>query len=265
MRVAYCNDWPARILNLVYRNFCPRIIRQKMYNKLNTAGKHPLKIVFVSDLHIGPTTSTRLLETTFRKIADEKPDMLLLGGDYVFLDATAERLTLLQSLVKKVDCSCVFAVLGNHDLWADDRAVVEALRAAGVTVLVNETAAIKLCERVIEIIGLDDPHAGECSGELLSSDNKNAALRVAVCHSPEGLHHLTDIQFDIFLAGHTHGGQVASPWGPLVVPHGHLCRRYSSGFDMHKSRLVFISRGIGTVEFPLRMFAVPDFLVLEVT
>jgi len=104
--------------------------------------------------------------------------------------------------------------------------------------------------------GACDPMA---AAELLNGE----AFSMVLCHSPEGLAHLADMPFDIFLAGHTHGGQIAAPWGPIVLPPGRLCRRYPSGLRLHDSGMVFVSRGIGAVELPMRVCAPPDILLLE--
>jgi uncharacterized protein len=67
----------------------------------------------------------------------------------------------------------------------------------------------------------------------------------------------------VFLAGHTHGGHLATPFGPIVVPHGRLCREVNSGARLMEGSFVYVSRGIGGVEVPVRTFAPPDVLALD--
>jgi predicted MPP superfamily phosphohydrolase len=74
---------------------------------------------------------------------------------------------------------------------------------------------------------------------------------------------LSGLRFDLFLAGHTHGGQIAAPWGPIVLPHGRMCSQYPSGFAQLESGVVYVSRGVGTVELPMRTFAPPDVMLLD--
>lgn len=260
MEIAYCFDWPSKVYDFVSPHPEINVISQSVRLADNNF-KNPIRAVFVSDLHIGPTTSERLLTIAFSKIAAYEPDILLLGGDYVFLRATEKRMQLLGELIRSVRCPGTYAVIGNHDIWANEPVIAEALHNAGATLLVNKQVVIDCKGARIELLGLDDPHAGNCGGKYSTDDS--ADIRVVMCHSPEGLRYLDTTPFDLFLCGHTHGGQVASPWGPIIVPHGELCRRYSSGFVNHKDGLLFVSRGIGTVEFPLRFFAPPDFLVLD--
>jgi len=84
-----------------------------------------------------------------------------------------------------------------------------------------------------------------------------------LCHSPDGLRLLSGLRFDLFLCGHTHGGQIAAPWGPIVLPHGLLCRQYPSGLRGFESGTVYVSRGVGGVELQIRTFATPDIMLLE--
>jgi predicted MPP superfamily phosphohydrolase len=260
MEAAYCFDWPSKLYDFVNRHPKINSIRQTI-RLADSRFKNPFRAVFVSDLHIGPTTSEQLLTVAFSKIAECKPDLLLLGGDYVFLRATEKRMQLLGDLIRSVNSKRTCAVIGNHDIWANEPMIADALHNADVALLINQQAIIDYNGVRIEVLGLDDPHAGVCSGTIPIDDS--ADVRVVMCHSPEGLRYFDTIKFDLFLCGHTHGGQVASPWGPVIVPHGELCRRYSSGFRKHKDGLLFVSRGIGTVEFPLRLFAPPDFLVID--
>jgi uncharacterized protein len=84
-----------------------------------------------------------------------------------------------------------------------------------------------------------------------------------LCHSPDGLGLLSGLRFDLFLAGHTHGGQIAAPWGPIVLPHGRMCRQYPSGSGRFGSGAVYVSRGVGAVELPIRTYAAPEVVLLE--
>ena len=89
-----------------------------------------------------------------------------------------------------------------------------------------------------------------------------AGTTIVLMHSPDGLDAIGDRPFDLALCGHTHGGQVALPWGtPLLVPGGHLNRTYCAGrFAVGpggKSTLL-VSRGVGCSTIPVRMFATPE-------
>jgi predicted MPP superfamily phosphohydrolase len=230
---------------------------------LPQAGGESCRIAFVSDIHVGPTTPPALLDRAFDAIRREEPDVLLLGGDYVFLEAEPRRLAVLSDLVESVECPVKLAVLGNHDLWTFDQAIVDALTGAGARVLINEAAPLPDPWSDVVILGLDDPWTGRCDVVAASAQLNGEPFRIVLCHSPDGLGLLGGLRFDLFLAGHTHGGQIAAPWGPIVLPHGPMCRKYPSGHGRFGAGAVYVSRGIGAVELPIRTYAAPEVLLVE--
>jgi predicted MPP superfamily phosphohydrolase len=206
-----------------------------------------------------------LLRAGFAAVREAKPDVLLLGGDYVFLDAEPPRLALLEQLAASVGCPTKLAVLGNHDLWAHDHAISEALARAGVRVLVNEATSLPEPWSDVVVIGLDDPWTGACDPAGAAAQLDGQPFRIVLCHSPDGLGRLAGLRFDVFMAGHTHGGHVAAPWGPIVLPHGTLCRRFAAGPATLNGGWICVSRGLGGVEVPVRTFAPPDIVLLDLS
>ena len=257
----YRGDWPARLWAAVPTSDQVTITRHSV--RLSAGRGQPCRVAFVSDLHVGPTTPLLLLEHTFDVIRQERPDVLLLGGDYVYLEALPSRLAVLRGLVESVPCPVKLAVLGNHDLWTSDEAIVEALSDGGVRVLVNEVATLPAPWSDVAVVGLDDPWTGRCDAVAAAAQLDGQPFRIVLCHSPDGLGFLSGLRFDLFLAGHTHGGQIAAPWGPIVLPHGRMCSRYPSGLARFGSGIVYVSRGVGTVELPMRTFAPPDVMLLD--
>jgi predicted MPP superfamily phosphohydrolase len=88
-------------------------------------------------------------------------------------------------------------------------------------------------------------------------------VRIGVCHSPDGVPFVRGRGVSLLLAGHTHGGQIALPGPrPIVVP-GPLGKRWPFGLHRIDEELtLFVSRGVGTTEVPIRSFAPPDVAVL---
>lgn len=257
----YVGDWPARLWGRI-PGAC-RVCAQRHVVPLPQGSGRGCRLAFVSDLHLGPTTSSRVLEAALDLLRKCRPDVLVLGGDYVYLDATPGRLSSLAELIASVACPVKIAVLGNHDLWADDSAIVEALSEAGAKVLVNQSMRLPSPWMDVAIVGLDDPWAGHCDAAAAFAALGGEGFRIVVCHSPDGLLQLQGSSFDLFLAGHTHGGQVASPWGPIIMSHGRLCRRYPAGLDTFNNQPVVVSRGVGGIEVPVRLCAPPDILLIE--
>ena len=238
-------------------------------------GRPPLRIGFVSDLHLGPTTPLRLVENAFAALADAELDVLALGGDYVFLGASPKRMQRLARLVASVPARTKVAVLGNHDFWARPERVVDALARGGAHVLLDHGVGLPPPHDDIGIIGLDDPLT---SGQLFDTAAARAGVDralgalpsgvssvIAVAHSPDTLPALQGRGVSVLLCGHTHGGQIALPgYRPLVMP-SRVGRRYPFGLHRLEDGLtLFVSRGLGTSLVPLRTWAPEDLAVFSV-
>ena len=222
--------------------------------------RRPLRIGFASDFHAGPTTHRKLLQDACRALANLEPDVLLLGGDFVSvraasIDALAPYLADIPAPLGK------FAVLGNHDLRANLGLLVPRIERAGVEVLTNRHVSLPSPFDDVSVCGLDDATRGQPRADLALDAAEGR--RIVLMHSPEGLEAIGDRHFDLALCGHTHGGQIAWPWGqPVIVPGSCLNRRYCSGRFALPSpngpRTIIVSRGVGCSTLPVRLFAAPE-------
>lgn len=226
-------------------------------------GAPPLRVAFASDLHIGPTTPEPLLARVERTLHDLAPDVLLLGGDYVFLEATPEKAARLAAFVRHVGARRTFAVMGNHDLWTEHHLLEEALASVGARLLVNEGARLEGAHADVLVSGIDDPWTGTPDAALAFRDARPDDVRVAFSHAPEALPLALPYHPVVLLCGHTHGGHVALPGGiPIVVP-GPLGRIHSSGSYHIGTTELIVSRGVGAVEVAFRAFAPPDVVIVD--
>ncbi len=259
-RRIYARDWPARIWNRF-----PSASHVCIVRRASSCGiaSPPLRIVFLSDLHIGPVTPVPLLEKVFAIVRYYRPSVFLLGGDYVYLGAPRNTLDILTRLVGSIECRTKFAVMGNHDLWTDDNRITHALESAGAMVLVNRHSRLPAPWERICVVGLDDPWAGSCDAAAAFGGLEESSHALVLCHSPDGLLYLGNRSFVYFLCGHTHSGQVATRRGPIFTPSGFLNRHFNAGFYRTDSGEVFVSRGIGGVGIPVRINATPDLLCLD--
>jgi predicted MPP superfamily phosphohydrolase len=221
----------------------------------------PLKVGFLSDLHAGPTTSRTALEQAFAHLRAFRPDLLLLGGDYVLFDA--RHADSLEPLIRSIEVPLgKYAVLGNHDLWADDRQIARVLERAGATLLVNQTARVPGAS-FLSVGGLDDAWAGAPSypGAFAGA----AAVHLLLMHSPDHIPWLEGWFFTLALCGHTHGGQIALPGGAPILVTSRISKRYHFGRFELAGGPMLVSRGVGNVELPFRAFAPPDVLCVTLT
>ncbi len=261
LRAAYVGDWPARAWARVPGACEIRIVRRELA-ALRTSDTPRVRVGFASDLHLGPTTPDALVRAAEAALARAKLDVLLLGGDYVFLDATAAKAERLAAFVRRVGARRTFAVMGNHDLWTDHPLLERALRGAGAVVLENEGLHVPEHPDVW-IAGIDDPWTGRPDAARAFAGSHARDVRIALCHAPEGLFEVAPHAPALLLVGHTHGGHVALPGGiPIVVP-GPLGRAHPSGWYQVGTTTLGVSRGVGGVELALRAFAPPDVVLVD--
>jgi hypothetical protein len=230
-------------------------------------GRPPLRIAFASDLHLGPTTPPEVLDAAFAHLRSVQPDVLALGGDYVFLGATKQRVHELQTRVTQVAAPVKLAVLGNHDFWARPERLEDALNEAGVRVLVNDSVRLPPPHDDVAVIGLDDPLTSRrIVDRIAMQESVDAALarvadvpiKIALCHSPDGYPEVKGRGVQLLLCGHTHGGHIALPGHrPIWIPgpHGRL---WPFGRHEVDGLTLFVSRGVGGSLVPMRTYAPPD-------
>ncbi len=259
--LAYTGHWPARMVRALGMQRRVQVRHHRIATARWPQGVRPLRIAFVSDLHAGPTTHPSLLDEAFDRLAETSADVVFLGGDYVFL--SADYISWIEQRLYRLKPPLgIFGVLGNHDLWADDAAIVSALTRAGARMLVNERVVLPAPYAHVTIAGLDDAWTGAVPPLPVFGDDDR--VRVILTHAPETMLHIGGQPFELAVCGHTHGGHIALPGGiPILVP-GPLSRRHAHGrYDLPNTRTLIVSRGIGGTEVSLRLNADPDILVID--
>lgn len=219
-----------------------------------------LRIAFLSDLHAGPTTPCFLIDQAVEATLQWQPDAVLLGGDYVYF--RAEYIHRIEPALRRLAAaSPTFGVWGNHDLWADDKYLAHAFADFGVRMLCNERIN-RWLGQPIDLYGLDDPWTGVPDVTQLRPSKRPTIL---LCHNPDALL-LIEPQHraDLIVCGHTHGGQICHRNGRPFFVHALTGTRFAAGRYSHEGRHVFVSRGLGTVEVPVRRFSPPEIALLTI-
>ena len=225
----------------------------------------PLRIAFASDLHGGPGTHPSTIRRACRLLAEAKPHLLLLGGDFVSFHARHVEGVL--QAIDQIDAPLGrFAVLGNHDLIADDAWLVRRLATVGVRTLVNENVRLAAPYDRLWVCGLDNTEQGTPDGRRALANAEG--IRLILMHSPDGLTALAGEPFAVAFTGHVHGGQFVLPGGTsLIGAKGPLSQRYLYGglFDLGRpgERILLVSRGIGQGSLPMRFRADPEVHVCD--
>jgi predicted MPP superfamily phosphohydrolase len=258
--VLFQGHWPFRLARALGLRPSVRTVEHRIVLDRDSVPLPPLRLVYASDFHAGPMTDPALLRQAIATLRDARPDVLLLGGDFVAF-APSEGDWLLDELGSIPAPYGHFAVLGNHDWWAGPDRIVHRLEASGIEVLSNRNRRLGAPFDRVWICGLDDHWCGKPDGP--AAFEGAGEIRVVLMHAPSGLLDVGQERFSVALCGHTHGGQIALPGGvPILVPSGPLSRQFARGrYELLDGATLIVSVGIGCVVVPLRLFTKPEIVV----
>jgi predicted MPP superfamily phosphohydrolase len=232
-------------------------------------GLDGMRIVQVSDVHVGPHTSRRFLTRISNAVNGAKADLIAFTGDQVddFAGDVAYFGKAFGSLSAPLG---MFAVAGNHDVYAGWPEVRQGLEALGVTVLVNDAVEIKHNAASFWLAGTGDPAGlGSPLGRVpeVAPDIKRTLARVpagaftiALAHNPALWPQLAERGVHLTLSGHTHYGQ-------LSIPHmgwslASLFLEHAMGSHVRGQSVLYINPGTNYWGLPLRIGAVPEVTVV---
>lgn len=215
----------------------------------------PVKFLFLSDLHDRPAPQALEL------LKHEKMDFIAFTGDAVNRHSgTAEQS--LRFLCEAAKLCPVFFSVGNHENYLPDMPW-DRLAAAGVTVLDNaetEIAGLRVGGLSSWLKAEKKEAAARRFAENFSRDD--GKFRLLLCHHPEYYPlFLRDLELDLILSGHAHGGQIRILGQGLYAPRQGILPRYTAG--LHDGRLL-ISRGMANHTVIPRLFNPPEMLVVEI-
>ena len=238
----------------VYQRKQLAVVRETVHVSGLTPGLWGLRIGFLTDLHRSASVSHDMAAAAVKALLDQKPDLIILGGDYVtwgdrrYVGAAAEALSPLEAP------HGVFAALGNHD---DDRDMPHALSAKGFTVLRDARTQIKIRGETLDIAGIRFwTRRTRDIAHVLRDATPNLIL---IAHTPSRLDAAVSLAVPLMLSGHTHGGQIVLPGLGAIA-----AREFPviAGSARREATAVFVSRGVGTVYVPVRLNCPPEVAVL---
>ena len=226
-----------------------------------------LRIVQLSDLHIGPQTSRRFLERVRSTVAAARGDLIAVTGDLVDDHApdSAHYASALGELSAPLG---VYVVPGNHDVYANGPAVRAELERLPVTILVNESRVVRRGDGSFAIAGTGDP-AGRWIATSQAGPDIDATLRsvppdtftIALAHNPSLWPTLADRGVQLTLSGHTHWGQLALPAFKWSL--AGLFLDHAMGVVTRDASLLYIHPGTGFWGIPFRIGARPEVTIIE--
>lgn len=231
------------------------------------APARPLRIVQLTDTHLGPWQSVDRLRRRVARLVEREPDLIALTGDYLTMESMGTPGCLVRALapLAPVADRCV-AIFGNHDYEAPEH-VRDALRELGIRLLIDEEACFETPAGKVQIVGSD--YESEERGKHLEAlleryPRREAHLRLLLLHDPVGFHALPEDDVDLVLSGHTHGGQVGLVSFGLDWTVLSRTRWPDQGLFARGASRLYVHRGTGFYGFPLRVGVPAEHSLLEI-
>ncbi|MEI0538130.1 metallophosphoesterase [Brachyspira pulli] len=238
-----------------------------------------MKVALAADMHAGLYIPESQIKKMSSMIMNEKPDMILFGGDYIysaphkFSHYDKENTDKFNNGIKGLEAKYgKYAVLGNHDNWESTKDVSNALYFNGFNVMDNKLLYItNESNEYISIGGVGDFLTDDVRFDIAVSNVKAEGFHILLSHEPNiPLKRAKDGGYsksiDFFFSGHTHGLQIS--FLPMWVWEGlNKNREYPLfaaiyGLMNYGNMKVYVTSGIGAVLFPLRLFAYPEVVII---
>ena len=221
-----------------------------------------IKILHISDLHLGPVMREDRIEMVWEVYKRERPHVLVATGDTV--DGNMQNFDHLADMLSRFDPPLgKFAVVGNHEYYAGLDESIEFLRRAGFRVLRGESVQVG---KYLTLVGVDDPD-GKRLGYEVFTDEREALKGVDRSRYVILLKHRPKIDkkalpyVDLVLSGHTHGG-VLFFVGYTVL---RIIFETDRGIkELSPGKYIIVSKGVGTGGPPMRLLSPPDVVVITI-
>lgn len=218
-----------------------------------------IRIVQISDVHVGVMVRGERLAGMLRKVKEAAPDLLVATGDLVDgqLNSMAEAAAQFREIRPRYG---KYAVTGNHEFYAGLDESIDFMNKSGFTLLRGEVAPVG---GVIDLAGVDDPtvrrfgERGKLSDrEVLSSGG--GRFSILLKHQPL-VERDAPGAFDLQLSGHTHRGQIF----PFSLITSRFFFFHSGNFSLANGAMLHVSRGTGTWGPPIRFLSPPQITVID--
>lgn len=217
-------------------------------------------LAFVSDIHHGPLFSIERVNNMVDQINALEPDMVLLGGDYVYTSPKyiAPVFNAFGNFHSKLG---TYVVLGNHEYRQGARLAREMMRENGLHNCDNRSYWVRLGEDSIKIGGVSDISSSwpRIDSTLVGLGEDDFCILLS--HNPDFIRRIRTQKIDLMLSGHTHGGQITI-FGLLAIQ---TSSRFGEAFRYGMKKVgniqFYITSGIGTIIVPIRFFCRPEIVL----
>lgn len=245
-----------------------KINEYKIVNESIVDAYHGLKIVHLSDIHYGSIVNSKKLCKIVDKINEIKPDIVVLTGDLLdqkYQYNTEEIISCLSRINARLG---KYAISGNHDLPIED--YYNIIENANFINLDNKYDLIYDGTNTPIVISgmssniIDTTDIGVKTESFNNYIKDNDVYSILLMHEPDYADYLNLDNYDLILAGHTHGRQVNIPLiSNIFLPI--MGKKYYNGYYRLNNTDLYVSSGLGTSGLRLRLFQKPSFNLYRIT
>jgi len=246
----------------------PTVTRRRLVFDNLPKGLDGLRIAHLSDVHAGIHMSGEKMAGIVARTNALQADLIVQTGDMIDISQSfiPDYVRAFRDLHAPLG---VVTVLGNHDRYTGENAVIKGVRDAGQVFVKNGSHLIEHRDAGLALIGIDDPlnwraddpQEEDLEAALRVTPPQSETFRILLAHRPGAFDGAAPRGIPLTLAGHIHGGQFYLPvigWSP-----GRLITKYVMGHFTQGASQLYVSRGIGVVGVPLRVFVPPEIALFE--
>lgn len=240
----------------LYLAYYPKTVRYDLNSKNLPKSWNGLKILHISDLHLGPIYYLAFFNKLCKKIEKLKPDIIFITGDFV--NGQDIDFSWLQKYSNVFDVRLgSYFVFGNHDLDFGKDKLSDLLSSLNIQVLENQ----KVLVNNVSIVGLESSYRKKLNIKKIFKDLNLSQKdsKIVLLHEPSYINTFQELGVSLQLSGHTHGGQVF-PFN-LVA---RLFYKYLYGFFKINDFYLSLSSGIGASGPPLRLGTRSELVLIRV-
>ena len=254
-------EYSLRLTGLYTRGFQnatrPELADIALYYPELPMGLDGLQILMLSDLHLS-ANYPQFAESVRTMVAGLKVDLCLMPGDYRFGHHGKEShiYPQLEAILSGITARRgVYGVLGNHDFSY----MAPHLQALGIHILFNEGIAILFGDDLLWLGGCDDPHRFKTDHlEAALGEAPKDAFKTLLIHTPCRVEEAHALGVDLYLCGHTHGGQIRFPGIGALKMNARCRRRFTYRQWRTGTMQGYTSPGLGTTDVPVRFLCPPE-------
>lgn len=230
------------IILFLYSHFIEiKSLKVNEYKLISNVEYEGLKIVHISDIHYGRIINKKQLKKVVDKVNYIKPDIVVFTGDF-FSDIKYDNY--LFDYLNEIQTSIgMYAIKGEFD---SEKKWDELISKTGIIDVNNKTVELYYKGNKLLLSGLSTITDNIKTSKKISNLTIDNCYSILLVHEPDIIDDVDIKKYYLILAGHTHGGQIRLPFS-------------TDGHRKINNTDIFISYGLGTKEYDLRLFDPPSF------